>query len=576
MIRPSYLARGVPFAAFVLSFGLLSFGGHRAFGAPKVAVTPIEGDSGGEVRQAVSEALEGNDLVVISKKEVNRAVDKFEDISDMSEGDAKKLAKALEADAVVHGKLAKGDGGKTLKFQLFVNGKKQKGFSVTFNNAKSPKFRRMLHEKMVAKIGSASESADEDDPPAKTKKGKKDKDDDAEVKGKKGKKGKDDEEVKTTAKKGKDAKKAKDGDDEEDPLPKKKGKDKDDDKEAKAAKKGKDKDKDAKEAKADKADKADKEDKEDKTAKADASPKEKDVKGDDDDGDKKAKKKTVAKKGDDDDDGTVTAKAVVEPTEMHGANRIAVRLDAGVSIAKRTLTFTSNLPPETAPKAFNPSPVPGAHFEAELYPLAFSNPKSVASGLGIGIEFDKTLGMKVGTTTEATRAPVSSQNFQVAGQFRFVLGQSVTSPSITAGFGFGKRTFKVDRTAFMDPNALDLPNTDYSFFAPRLAFRIPFAKPIALIGMGEGMLVTNAGEIQQATSYGKAKIIGFSGQAGLDIVLGNRFAVRLVGEFTQIGFTFISPGGSLANGRDGDPTSFDVGGAADKTLGGSATLAVLY
>ena len=54
----------------------------------------------------------------------------------------------------------------------------------------------------------------------------------------------------------------------------------------------------------------------------------------------------------------------------------------------------------------------------------------------------------------------------------------------------------------------------------------------ALVGNGVGMLVTNAGEIQTAQSYGKAKIFGISAEAGLDIVLGSHFAVRLVGQFT--------------------------------------------
>jgi hypothetical protein len=111
--------------------------------------------------------------------------------------------------------------------------------------------------------------------------------------------------------------------------------------------------------------------------------------------------------------------------------------------------------------------------------------------------------------------------------------------------------------------------------SPKVAFRVPLARPVALVGNGVGMLVTNAGEIQTAQSYGKAKIFGISAEAGLDIVLGSHFAVRLVGQFTQIGFTFISPGGMLANNRDNDPTSLDVGGAADRTIGGAATLAVL-
>ena len=73
----------------------------------------------------------------------------------------------------------------------------------------------------------------------------------------------------------------------------------------------------------------------------------------------------------------------------------------------------------------------------------------------------------------------------------------------------------------------------------------------------------------------RAKVFGGSGQAGLDIVLGNRFAIRLVGEFTQVGFAFTGTG-MLANGRDRDTATKDVGGASDRSIGGAATLAVLY
>ena len=75
--------------------------------------------------------------------------------------------------------------------------------------------------------------------------------------------------------------------------------------------------------------------------------------------------------------------------------------------------------------------------------------------------------------------------------------------------------------------------------------------------------------------YGQAKVFGFEGQAGLDIVLGDRFAIRLVAELAQVGYNF-SGVGTLANSRDNDPSTKDVGGATDRSIGGAATLAVLY
>src|SRR5262249_37889069 len=92
---------------------------------------------------------------------------------------------------------------------------------------------------------------------------------------------------------------------------------------------------------------------------------------------------------------------------------------------------------------------------------------------------------------------------------------------------------------------------------------------------GRGMIITNAGPIQNLTSYGRAKVYGGEASASLDIVLGNHFALRFAGEFAQVGFQFLNVG-MLSNNLDGEPTTPDVGGLADRSISGSATLAVMY
>jgi hypothetical protein len=89
------------------------------------------------------------------------------------------------------------------------------------------------------------------------------------------------------------------------------------------------------------------------------------------------------------------------------------------------------------------------------------------------------------------------------------------------------------------------------------------------------MIITNAGPIQNLDSYGRAKVLGFEGGAAVDIILGNRFALRFAGEFMQIGYQFLGIG-TLAKALDNDPTQKDVGGLADRAIGGTATLAVMY
>jgi hypothetical protein len=56
----------------------------------------------------------------------------------------------------------------------------------------------------------------------------------------------------------------------------------------------------------------------------------------------------------------------------------------------------------------------------------------------------------------------------------------------------------------------------------------------------------------------------------------NRFAIRFVGEYSQIDYTFTGQGNDLSTNLDGDATTQDVFGATDRAIGGAATLAVLY
>ena len=290
---------------------------------------------------------------------------------------------------------------------------------------------------------------------------------------------------------------------------------------------------------------------------------------DDEDKPKKKHKKT----DDDEEDESGVAK-----TPAHAANRVAIRIDAGVSAATRSLSFTSRAfdAGQGPPKPYSNSVVPGARVEGEIYPLAFQDPKSPAAGLGLGFEFDQTISLTLRTTAQPDAQLKATQRHWVVGvRYRIPFGQSATSPSLTIGLNYGNRQFKVDRTALTGGNMLDLPDVDYKMYEPGASLRIPVAPTVALVAMGRAMLISDAGSIVTGTQYGQAKVFGFEGQAGLDIVLGDRFAIRLVGELAQVGYTFTGVG-TLANSRDNDPMTKDVGGATDRSIGGAATLAVLY
>ena len=184
---------------------------------------------------------------------------------------------------------------------------------------------------------------------------------------------------------------------------------------------------------------------------------------------------------------------------------------------------------------------------------------------------------KVQTTLEpGAVGKVKQFHFLVGARLRFVLGTADIAPAITLGFGYGRRQFVVTGGLMDRDTNLDLPDTDYSYLSPLLGLRVPLgSKNIALVGQGEVMLVRDAGRIADKDQYGRAKVFGIDAQGGLDITIKDRFALRLMAEFTQIGFTFTG-GGDKSRNRDLDPVTIDIGGALDRSFGAVATLGVLY
>lgn len=257
------------------------------------------------------------------------------------------------------------------------------------------------------------------------------------------------------------------------------------------------------------------------------------------------------------------------------ANRAAVRLDIGGAVHKRSLKFNSRDFPER-PKDYSNSMVPGIRVEAQVYPLAFSNPNSIAAGLGIAGLFDQTLLLKLTPDVQpGTKLPVTERRFSIGPRFRYVFGSSPTSPSITVGVGYAQRTFSVNRSALMPGNAIDLPDVKYVGLDPGLEARIGITGRIAAVVGGSVLLLTSTGAIEKADQYGRATVTAGQASAGVDIGITKRIGVRLTGEFAQFGFNFAGTG-TQSNARDKDASTKDVGGATDRYFSGVATLAVQY
>src|SRR5579863_6751211 len=88
-----------------------------AWGKPRVALAPLDGDSSGDVQDAVAAALGGGELVVVTPKQVSKAIERLGLDADLSEKDAKKLGKELDVDAIVVESLSTSGGKKTLHFK---------------------------------------------------------------------------------------------------------------------------------------------------------------------------------------------------------------------------------------------------------------------------------------------------------------------------------------------------------------------------------------------------------------------------------------------------------------------------
>ncbi|HUS29658.1 MAG TPA: hypothetical protein VMZ53_14190 [Kofleriaceae bacterium] len=286
-------------------------------------------------------------------------------------------------------------------------------------------------------------------------------------------------------------------------------------------------------------------------------------------------KKKTATAEEDEEEIDETVVPLTKKSELHSANRAAVRVDFGPSASSRQLLFTSrNF--EQAPKPYKNAVVPGGRVAGELYPLAFGNPNGIVAGLGLGGHFDQTIGLKLRSTAQlGTQFPVDQKHWSVGARFRVAFGTKPTSPTVTLRGGIFHRKFTVDRTALEMGNVIDLPDVLYQGYDPGVDIRFPIIRPIALVLGGEAYLVTNTGSIQKLNQYGQARVTGGEGYAGLDISIGSRLAVRALVEASQVGFAFTG-NGELSNNRDGDPSTPDVGGAADRVIGGSLTVGVLY
>jgi hypothetical protein len=492
----------------------------------KVALTRIAGDTAG-LGKAVAGALDDGELEVVAGKPVARAIDRLRLTRALGERDLAKLADELEVDAVVKGAFDRR--GHRLRFTIFAGGKQGKPFSVPVGNAGSDKFREAVRTTVEAKVAQAvprrrarpseSEASADEDPPANHKRKKADAVADAAEPGKL--KAKDDAAVA-----------------------------------------------DATPAKARKADEVAGDDPPTRhKARAEAT--------DDDDAPPAAGPRIAARDDDDPAPSVHAPAAPAAPAAVHSANLAALRVDLGGSMAGRSLQFDTRAF-DGAPRPYKNAPVPGARVGGELYPVALIAPGSWLAGFGIAADYDRTLSLTLRASNEMTvPLRITEQHDSFGVRYRLAFGHRPTSPTLTFGAGYGARRFAADRGGLQSTSSLDLPDVDYRMFDPGLAFRLPLGGHVAVSLAGQGLIVTSAGPIQRADQYGAARVLGGSASAGVELLLGERVAIRVAAEATQLDLSFTGTG-ALANSRDGNSATVDVHGATDRYYGGVATAAVMY
>jgi hypothetical protein len=496
-----------------------------AFAKPKIVITPIQGDTGNQVREAIATAV-ADDVRVISRATTVDMMDRLGMSGELVPFDCEKLKAKLGADALVQGTISKLDGRTTLR--LSVTAEATSKLKLGYTNPRSSAFRERVRAALGKKLGFEAGAAPTTD---------------------------DDEDAEPAAAaddKPRRQKKARVVEDDEDEQPKKKPKSK------KLA-----------DADADDGEDGDKPEKPQKKAKkkrlSDADD------ADDEDADagkpKRTKKKRVAT--DEDDAGDADADAgerdtgddIDKPRTKRPSALAAVRVDGGGGYGARQLTYKARgdmVPPRVGTAATS------GRIAGEIYPLAFSQPKSKLAGLGIVGELDKSFGLAIQIPELNEQAPIDQAHYAIGGQYRFAAGPAV----LAAGVRYAIRKYVADRSGLAAPTDLDMPDVKYKAVAPTVSARFPITSRIAMFGAADGLLILTTGAIQKPSNFGQAKVFGIEAAAGTDVTISRTLAVRVAGEFSQINFTFTGDG-SMAMARG-------VKGAIDRSFGVVATLAVSY
>jgi len=283
---------------------------------------------------------------------------------------------------------------------------------------------------------------------------------------------------------------------------------------------------------------------------------------DDDDKKKKKKKKKKRRGGDDEEEDEEDDDGEGVKEKRHAVTQVAIRVWAGGSFGRRTLTNDSsatNKPPSVGTAA------PSARIEGEVYPLAIDTVKGAAAGIGAFGRYEKAFGVKINVPLEPDDSAIQQSNFMFGARYRL----SVSAATIAIGVAYAGRKYIADRSILDDPQQLDMPDVRYRGVAPGVIARFPVTPTIGGYAGGNALLMMSTGPIQTTGSYGPADVIAFELEAGLDVAFGKNYGLHIGGDFSQIGFSFAAKPGTMSAARG-------VKKATDRTYSFVAAFAVMY
>jgi hypothetical protein len=483
----------------------------------KIAVAPLDGDPKNQVARAVAEALASKDTAVVGPREVGRELDKL-GISGEIDGKAtRKLVAKLGVIAVVDGKVTKAGGKRFLHLGIHRRGKPEAGFTMEFTSTSSKAFRRGVREQVEDKLSGAGDDTDADDQEPASRVADHAADDEA------ARKAKPDEDEAVERKRKAQAQ------DEEDATERKRKARADDDAVAERKR---------------------------RTARDD---------------DRKPRRVAA-----DDDDRASARRRKGRDRSDEAPALPALRVDAGGAVAQRQLawdirTGLTQVPPRVVTYAAS------GRVDGEVYPLALAGDRSSAlAGLGLAAAYDRAVGLSIKIPNQNIRAPIRQSHYAIGARYRLALGEGGGS-SASFGLDYARRQYVADRSN-LGAATLDTPDFDYAAVSPSAALRVPVIDSVAAFASADGLVVFDAGGVAHNASYGPATVYGYEGAAGADIAITRQIGVRVALEFSQILFKFtpraMTP--TLANNRDGDPSTQDIMGATDRSIGGTVTLGITY